>query len=56
MARSGVIDEYRALLVQTIERNWMRPPSARAGLQCTLYVTPGAGRDRGGREARRLQR
>jgi colicin import membrane protein len=38
-----VVDEYRALLVQTIERNWMRPPSARAGLQCTLYVTQAPG-------------
>jgi colicin import membrane protein len=43
VARSGVVDEYRALLVQTIERNWMRPPSARAGLQCTLYVTQAPG-------------
>lgn len=43
LARSGVIDEYRALLVQTIERNWSRPPSARAGLQCTLYVTQAPG-------------
>ena len=42
-ARSGVIDEYRSLLVQTIERNWIRPPSARAGLQCTLYVTQAPG-------------
>jgi colicin import membrane protein len=38
-ARSGAMDEYRALLTQTIERNWNRPPSARAGLQCTLHVT-----------------
>ena len=43
VARSGVMDEYRALLVQTIERNWIRPPSARAGLECTLYVTQAAG-------------
>jgi colicin import membrane protein len=43
VARSGVVDEYRALLVQTIERNWMRPPSARAGLQCTLFVTQAPG-------------
>lgn len=37
--RSGVVDEYRALLTQTIERNWIRPPSAKPGLECTLYVT-----------------
>ncbi|HXW09537.1 MAG TPA: cell envelope integrity protein TolA [Steroidobacteraceae bacterium] len=38
-ARSGVVDEYRTLLTQTIERNWNRPDSARAGLKCTLHVT-----------------
>jgi colicin import membrane protein len=43
VARSGVMDEYRALLVQTVERNWIRPPSARAGLECTLYVTQAPG-------------
>jgi len=32
------MDEYRSLLVQTIERSWIRPPTARAGLECTLYV------------------
>jgi len=42
-ARSGVVDEYRQLLVQTIERKWNRPPSARAGLECTLYVTQAPG-------------
>ena len=43
LARSGVMDEYRSLLVQTIERSWIRPPSARAGLECTLYVTQAPG-------------
>ena len=43
VARSGVVDEYRGLLVQTIERNWIRPPSARAGLECTLFVTQAPG-------------
>jgi colicin import membrane protein len=43
LARSGVVDEYRTLLIQTIERNWIRPPSARAGLECTLYVTQASG-------------
>jgi colicin import membrane protein len=41
--RSGVVDEYRTLLTQTIERNWNKPPSARAGLECTLDVTQLAG-------------
>jgi len=43
VARSGVVDEYRALLAQAIERNWIRPPSARAGLECTLFVTQATG-------------
>ena len=43
VARSGVMDEYRRLLVQTIERNWIRAPSARPGLECTLYVTQATG-------------
>jgi colicin import membrane protein len=43
VARPGVKDEYRALLVASIERNWIRPPSARAGLTCTLYVNQAAG-------------
>ena len=43
IARSGVTDEYRALLVQAIERNWIRPSSARAGLECTLNVTQATG-------------
>jgi colicin import membrane protein len=42
-ARAGVMDEYRLMLVQTIERNWIRPPSARAGLECTLYVSQAPG-------------
>jgi colicin import membrane protein len=43
LARSGVVDEYRLVLQQTIQRNWIRPPSARAGLECTLYVTQAPG-------------
>jgi len=42
-ARAGVMDEYRLMLVQAIERNWIRPPSARPGLECTLYVTQAPG-------------
>jgi colicin import membrane protein len=43
IAQSGVVDEYRALLIQTIERNWRKPDSARPGLECTLYVTQAPG-------------
>jgi colicin import membrane protein len=42
-ARAGVMDEYRLMLVQAIERNWIRPPSARTGLECTLYVSQAPG-------------
>ena len=43
MAASGVVDQYRAELEQAIERSWIRPPSAQAGLACTLYVTQAPG-------------
>jgi colicin import membrane protein len=43
MARSGVVDEYRTVLSQAIERSWIRPPSAKAGLECTLYVSQAPG-------------
>jgi colicin import membrane protein len=43
LAASGALDEYRAALEQAIERSWIRPPSAQAGLSCTLYVTQAQG-------------
>ena len=43
VARSGVVDEYRRMLIEAIERNWNRPPSARAGLECTLHVSQAPG-------------
>jgi len=43
VARSGVVDDYRRMLIETIERNWNRPPTARAGLECTLNVTQAPG-------------
>ena len=43
MAASGVVDQYRAELEQAIERSWIRPPSAQAGLVCTLHVTQAPG-------------
>ena len=42
-ARSGVVDEYRSLLSQAIERSWIRPPAAKAGLECTLFVSQAPG-------------
>jgi colicin import membrane protein len=43
MARSGVVDEYRMMLSQAIERSWIRPPAAKAGLECTLHVSQAPG-------------
>lgn len=37
--RSGALDEYRMLLKNRIEQNWIRPPSARPGINCTVHVT-----------------
>ncbi|MGH8497086.1 MAG: cell envelope integrity protein TolA [Gammaproteobacteria bacterium] len=36
---SGLLDEYQRLIEQQIERNWVRPPGAAAGLDCTVQVT-----------------
>ena len=37
--RSGLLAQYIALIGQKIERNWIRPPSARPGLECVVQVT-----------------
>lgn len=42
-AQQGVIDEYRAALVQAIERNWIKPVTARPGLECVLLVDQAQG-------------
>jgi len=36
--RSGLLAQYIALVQQKIERNWIRPPSARPGLECIVRV------------------
>lgn len=38
-ARSGELAQYIALIQQRVTRNWIRPPEARPGLSCELYVT-----------------
>lgn len=35
---AGKLDEYRAMIVQRINRNWLRPPSVTAGLECVVHV------------------
>lgn len=37
--RSGLLAQYIALIGQKIERNWIRPPSAKSGLECVVQVT-----------------
>jgi colicin import membrane protein len=36
---SGLLDEYIRLIVNRIEQNWIRPASARPGLECQVRVT-----------------
>ncbi|MEO8225275.1 MAG: cell envelope integrity protein TolA [Gammaproteobacteria bacterium] len=38
-ADSGALANYVALIQQKVERNWVRPPGARAGIECVLAVT-----------------
>jgi colicin import membrane protein len=40
---AGLLNQYIALIEQRVVRNWNRPPSARAGLECRVRVaqTPG---------------
>jgi colicin import membrane protein len=41
--KSGALNEYIALIEQRIVRNWNRPPSARAGLECEVRVAQAPG-------------
>jgi colicin import membrane protein len=36
---AGLLNQYIAMIEQRIVRNWNRPPSARAGLECRVRVT-----------------
>ena len=38
-ADAGLLDQYVQLIEQRIERNWIRPASAGAGLECVVKVT-----------------
>lgn len=38
-ADAGLIDQYRLLITQKIQRSWLRPPSAQPGLVCQVSVT-----------------
>jgi colicin import membrane protein len=36
---SGALASWQAQITARIQRAWLRPPSARAGIECVLYVT-----------------
>ncbi|MGI9307625.1 MAG: cell envelope integrity protein TolA [Gammaproteobacteria bacterium] len=36
---SGMLQQYAAMIQQRIERNWVRPASAKPGIDCELVVT-----------------
>lgn len=38
-ADSGALADYVALIRQKVERNWVRPPGAKPGLECEILVT-----------------
>ena len=38
-ARSGLLEQYITEIQARIERAWNRPPSAKAGLTCTVFVS-----------------
>jgi len=35
---SDIVDQYKAAIQQAVQNNWLRPPSVRAGLSCTVVV------------------
>jgi colicin import membrane protein len=37
-ADSGLLDQYAEIIRQKVERNWIRPASARPGLHCVVLV------------------
>ena len=38
-ADSGALSDYVRMIGQKVERNWLRPPGARPGLECEVSVT-----------------
>ena len=41
--KAGLLNQYIAMIEQRIVRNWNRPPSARAGLECEVKVAQAPG-------------
>lgn len=40
---SGLMNQYALLIAQRVERNWNKPPSAAAGIECNITVTQAPG-------------
>lgn len=38
---SGAMSQYMAMIQQHVERRWIRPPSARSGIECEIKVAQG---------------
>ena len=36
---AGLLDLYKAMIAQKVRRNWIRPPSAGAGVECTVNIS-----------------
>ena len=36
---AGLLDLYKAMIAQKVKRNWFRPPSAGAGVECTVKIS-----------------
>jgi colicin import membrane protein len=42
---SGLLDQYMAVIRQTVERNWVKPATARSGIECEVLLTQLPSRD-----------
>jgi colicin import membrane protein len=40
---SGLLNQYVALIQQKVMRNWIKPPTAKSGLECEVNVTQSTG-------------
>jgi colicin import membrane protein len=40
---AGLLNQYVALIQQKVIRNWIKPPTAKSGLECEVKVTQAAG-------------
>ncbi len=36
--KAGLLDQYKAMIEQKVRRNWIRPPSASPGVECTVNI------------------